>query len=227
MEKRTTVIVSGDVQLKGFRYIVKRIAISLRLKGTVENLPDGTVQIVCEGEEEKIKELTRRIRDKKYFVGVEKVDLKFEPTKREFTEFKMIRGDLQEEIAERMDVAAGYLMSLSHQQDKMLGKQDQMLGKQDTTIDKQDKMLEKQDKTIEAINGVSKKQEKTLTSIEKMNADMNKRFEEMERKYHIISKALVIGIAQLQKQSAKSDKIAKEHTKAVNTLVALVKHKLK
>jgi acylphosphatase len=42
-----------------FRGFVKTLADSFEIKGYAENLPDGRVQIVCEGEEESILKKVR------------------------------------------------------------------------------------------------------------------------------------------------------------------------
>ncbi len=62
--KRASILVSGDVQMAGFRTFVKTLADSLGVKGYAENLPDGKVQIVCEGEDKKIAELLKSLKAK-------------------------------------------------------------------------------------------------------------------------------------------------------------------
>ena len=49
--------IKGYVQGVGFRYRVKQKALSLNLRGYVKNLPEGSVEIVVEGEENQVKEL--------------------------------------------------------------------------------------------------------------------------------------------------------------------------
>ncbi len=44
------VIFSGNVQGVGFRYTAQRIARGFDVTGSVRNLPDGTVELVAEGE---------------------------------------------------------------------------------------------------------------------------------------------------------------------------------
>jgi len=46
----------------GFRFTAEEIADSLRLTGWVRNSPDGTVEIVCEGEEDDIRMFISKIR---------------------------------------------------------------------------------------------------------------------------------------------------------------------
>ena len=61
--KRANIFVSGNVQMAGFRGFVKNLADSLEIKGYAENLPDGRVQIVCEGEEESILKLKTSLKE--------------------------------------------------------------------------------------------------------------------------------------------------------------------
>ena len=49
--------VSGRVQLVMFRDFTTRKARGLGLTGTVQNKDDGTVEVVAQGEEEKLKKL--------------------------------------------------------------------------------------------------------------------------------------------------------------------------
>jgi len=53
--KRLHVFYSGYVQGVGFRYIARNTASGLGLTGWVRNLPDGRVELVCEGKEKKLK----------------------------------------------------------------------------------------------------------------------------------------------------------------------------
>ncbi len=57
MNKRIEAIVTGKVQVVLFRRFVKNAADGLELVGFAENLPDGTVRIVAEGEESLLKTL--------------------------------------------------------------------------------------------------------------------------------------------------------------------------
>jgi len=57
MKVRARIRVEGLVQGVFFRYNTQREAHRLGLKGWVRNLPDGSVECVAEGEEERVKEL--------------------------------------------------------------------------------------------------------------------------------------------------------------------------
>jgi len=51
--------IKGNVQGVGFRYTAKSMARSLGLCGFAKNLPDETVYIEIEGEDNAVKEFTR------------------------------------------------------------------------------------------------------------------------------------------------------------------------
>ncbi len=54
---RLTVLVSGTVQGVGYRRFVQRQAEILRLTGYAENLADGRVEVVAEGEKSDLEHL--------------------------------------------------------------------------------------------------------------------------------------------------------------------------
>jgi len=54
---RLHAIIEGRVQGVGFRMFVKDNASSLRVDGWVRNLRDGTVEVVAEGDREKLGKL--------------------------------------------------------------------------------------------------------------------------------------------------------------------------
>jgi len=55
-------LVSGRVQGVGFRWFVQQTARETEISGTVENLPNGDVEIFAEGEQSKIMEFLARVR---------------------------------------------------------------------------------------------------------------------------------------------------------------------
>ncbi|MBM4250150.1 MAG: acylphosphatase, partial [Euryarchaeota archaeon] len=52
---RKRLIISGNVQDVAYRAFVKFIARRLGLAGFARNLDDGTVEVVCEGDEQAVK----------------------------------------------------------------------------------------------------------------------------------------------------------------------------
>jgi len=67
---RIRFIAYGNVQGVGFRDFVCKIGNSCGLSGYAKNLDDGTVEIVAEGEEEKLSELARRLKGIKTPLGI-------------------------------------------------------------------------------------------------------------------------------------------------------------
>ncbi len=65
--KRIHVFYSGHVQGVGFRFTTQDIASELGLNGWVKNLGDGRVEVVCEGDEEKLKAFVDNITNS--FIG--------------------------------------------------------------------------------------------------------------------------------------------------------------
>ena len=68
--QRARFIAHGRVQGVGFRDFACRIGESCRLSGYAKNLSDGTVEVVAEGEEEKLAEFARRLAGAKMPFGI-------------------------------------------------------------------------------------------------------------------------------------------------------------
>ncbi|MBM3284859.1 MAG: acylphosphatase, partial [Candidatus Aminicenantes bacterium] len=84
MKARVHVFVSGSVQGVFFRDHTRHWASSLGLTGWVKNLWDGRVEIVAEGDQEKIEALLARLKEGPPAARVEKVEISWEEYKAEF-----------------------------------------------------------------------------------------------------------------------------------------------
>ncbi len=87
--KRLEARVSGFVQGVGFRHFVKRNANMLNLVGYVENLRDGFVQVVAEGEENNLVKFLDILRKGNSFSLVKNVDYNFSDPLGEFSVFEI------------------------------------------------------------------------------------------------------------------------------------------
>ncbi|MBI3588418.1 acylphosphatase [Candidatus Micrarchaeota archaeon] len=83
-------LVKGRVQAVGYRRFVKGIADELGVRGTVRNLPDGTVEIICDAEEGALTEFERRIASCAHPIRVEEVRKKEIPSEKEFGGFGIV-----------------------------------------------------------------------------------------------------------------------------------------
>jgi len=146
---RLTAIVSGKVQEVGYRARVVDIANAFGLKGMVENLKDGRVKIIAEGEDEKLKWFEFAIDIKNTLISVSAIIKTYSPATGDFENFgKLVTKG---ETDSRLDTAAVYLKEIVVSVNKM---NDNLGGKMDTMIAKQDQMLDKQDTTIGEIRAL-------------------------------------------------------------------------
>jgi|TARA_B100001964_G_C14258134_1_gene613594 acylphosphatase len=72
-----------------FRANAKRMAESLGLRGYAKNMPDGSVEVVAEGLEEKIKKLIEFCKKGPEAAVVKRIDVKFEEASNEFEGFEV------------------------------------------------------------------------------------------------------------------------------------------
>ena len=102
MMKRADVRIRGNVQMAGFRTFIKNIADSRNLKGFAENVEDGSVRVVCEGEEEGITGLISSVKENPpSFASIEGMDVTYEDYRGEFSGFERRGADVPGE--EEMD----------------------------------------------------------------------------------------------------------------------------
>ena len=88
--RRVRVKIFGRVQGVGFRFFIYRNAKNLGLKGWVRNLADGTVEVVFEGEDKKIKEILELCKKGPPLARVERIEVREEKFKNEFQDFEIL-----------------------------------------------------------------------------------------------------------------------------------------
>jgi len=202
---RAMLIISGDVQGAGYRGIIIRTGRKLGLVGNVENIPDGTVKVVCEGEKEKIEDLINSIKIRDEIVDVENIDVKFEDASGEF-DGKGFDVNASEKISDLYrEMFHGYITSEKYFR-VGFKKQDEMLGKQG-------KMLEKQGETIAAIKGLDKKQDVTIDVLKDFRDTTKQSFTDMGDRYGSIQDELVNTRKELAKLVEHIGVLVEEHIK--------------
>jgi acylphosphatase len=171
--------VSGRVQMAGYRARVVALAWGFGLTGFVQNLPDGRVEVVAEGEKADLERFASALKMENSLIQVEEVEATYSDASGTYSVFRKIVGS--DETGDRLDEGIEILKEivvtlkegfgdLGSKMDSMLEKQDSMLEKQDSMLEKQDSMLEKQDSTIGEIQGLRYD----------MKSYMDQRFERIE-----------------------------------------------
>lgn len=89
-QRRRTLLYSGNVQGVGFRYTTASLAQGWPVRGFVQNLPDGRVKLVVEGEERHLNALEKAIHERlgEYIANVTR---DVTPPRGEFTSFEIRR----------------------------------------------------------------------------------------------------------------------------------------
>lgn len=85
--ERMEAIVSGRVQLVMYRDFATRKARSLGLVGEVQNLPDGTVRVIAEGERNKLEAYVQKLWKGPLLARVENVSVTYMQAKSDHTYF--------------------------------------------------------------------------------------------------------------------------------------------
>jgi acylphosphatase len=89
-QKRIHLVVRGRVQGVYYRASAQREAKRLGLTGWVTNRPDGSVEIVAEGEEDQVKDLLAWAQHGPSTARVEKVDTRWRSYTGEFSDFRIV-----------------------------------------------------------------------------------------------------------------------------------------
>jgi len=87
--KRIHIIISGNVQGVFFRHNTNVVANKLGLTGFVRNLPNGNVEVIAEGDEEKLKELIEFCKEGPENCHVENTKIDYEEPKHEYETFSI------------------------------------------------------------------------------------------------------------------------------------------
>jgi len=189
--KRFTFIVSGNIQKAGYRDRVIELGKFVNLTGYAENLPDGRVRIIAEGEEDQLEFYREHINIKNTLINVENIEYMESEATGEFYGFlKLVSND---ETDARLDTAANILKdvivnmnrgfdkvnnslnagftTLAKGQERMLEKQDKMMEKQDESLKMQTSMLDKQDESLKMQTSMLDKQDESLKILNNINND--------------------------------------------------------
>lgn len=83
-------IASGQVQGVSYRVYVQDAATKLELTGSVQNLPDGTVEIIAQGQPDILKEFIEYLHEGSLMAKVESVSVDWTSPKVTYDEFSVL-----------------------------------------------------------------------------------------------------------------------------------------
>ena len=89
MDVRAHLIIKGRVQGVWYRANTKEQACILGIKGWVKNLPDGSVEVVFEGDKKKVEEMIQWCHQGPKLSQVESVDIQWEKPAKQNDTFKI------------------------------------------------------------------------------------------------------------------------------------------
>ncbi len=155
--ERITAIRSGKVQNVGYRARVVGIAKEFGITGTVQNLRDGRVKIIADGEELDLKEFLDAVSIKNALINVVDVEIEHPGATQEYNDFYKLVGD--GETDERLDKASEYLKELivvvkggfGELKEEMGGMREEMGGMREEMRTGFETLISKQDQTINEI----------------------------------------------------------------------------
>lgn len=145
--KRLTAYVSGKIQKVGYRARIVDMARVLGLKGTVQNLEDGRVKVIAEGEENDLERFLKAIDIKNTVIHVSAISKEYSEATGDFESFyKLVEpGETDSRLDQGIEILKEILAATKDINTNLGGKMDQMLEKQDKMLDKQDAGLGKLD----------------------------------------------------------------------------------
>jgi len=213
---RKRFIVSGNVQDVGYRALIKRKARRLGILGFSKNLPDETVEIVCEGTPDALAGFIKSIEVKgdpedSFSLHVTTIN-ETPPPEGKLTVFYTDYGRKLTEVErqtfdrdEIMVLRAGTLNSnvgVVGQKVEGVGKAVEGVGKDVREVGQK-------------VEGVGKAVEGVGQKVDAMHSDMNKRFDHMAQRYDLIATSLVKAIDRIDRGFDRMDQNSKKTDKAI------------
>ena len=195
---RFTAYVSGNVQKVGYRKRIIDIARAFGLKGMIENLDDGRVKIIAEGEDEKLKWFEHAIEIKNTLIQVSNVEKAYNPAGGEFSKFgKLVdEGETDSRLDKGIEVMNSMLVAIKQVNTTLVdinsnldGKMDNLSGKMDEVNEnlggkinqmdknlggKMDRMLQKQDEVLLEVKDIAQNGNELLVEVKDMNRKIDK-----------------------------------------------------
>ena len=214
--KRLIAYVSGQVQMVGYRKRVMQTAKAFGLKGIVENLEDGRVRIIVEGEDEKLKWFESAIDIKNTLIQVSSIEKSYYPAGGEFSRFgKVVDEDetdarldkgveaigsmilavngvtkaienMDSNLSRRMENIGEKIDTMSGKIDNLGEKVDTMSGKIDNLGEKIDTIGGKIDRIDGKMGSMLQKQDDLIVEVKDMNSSLNEKMDRVLDKTDVV-----------------------------------------
>jgi acylphosphatase len=166
MKVRATIIVKGRVSSVGFREFVDERAFPLELSGFVRELPDGTAEVVCEGDRDVLQAFIKRISIVKYPVRVTGVEVRYSDATGEFPDFRIVReGGPISELCDRLEGALRCIRDMQQglvPLDEMRERQARLLVVQHKALERLDRTSRLQQQSLEVLQRMLQKQDRSI-----------------------------------------------------------------
>ncbi|MBA7520036.1 Acylphosphatase [subsurface metagenome] len=88
--QRVEIVITGIVQGVCFRAETRDFAYTIGVGGTVRNLPNGSVEIIAEGDKENLEKLIKYARKGPSSAQVYNTSVKWEKPKKDFSQFSIV-----------------------------------------------------------------------------------------------------------------------------------------
>jgi acylphosphatase len=152
---RLTAYVSGNVQKVGYRKRIIDIARAFGLKGMIENLDDGRVKIIAEGDDEKLKWFEHAIEIKNTLIQVSQIEKTYSSSGGDFAKFgKLVdEGETDSRLDKGIEVMNSMLVAINQVNTTLVSMDSNLGGKIDSLGGKMDKVNENLGSKIDRLDG--------------------------------------------------------------------------
>jgi acylphosphatase len=152
---RLTAYVSGNVQKVGYRKRIIDIARAFGLKGMIENLDDGRVKIIAEGDDEKLKWFEHAIEIKNTLIQVSQIEKTYSSSGGDFAKFgKLVdEGETDSRLDKGIEVMNSMLVAINQVNTTLVSMDSNLGGKIDNLSCKMDEVNENLGGKIDRLDG--------------------------------------------------------------------------
>ncbi len=215
--QRATIIVSGDVYEMGYRATVLRLGQKAGITGYVENRPDLTVHMVCEGDRNVLDALLKAIDIHEIGMDVENIDVEWSEATGEFEHFTVKFGDLASEMFYGFAIfeTARKCLQKGIEETKKVGENVERNIEETGTVHEETRKVG--EKVEQNIGETRKVHEETRAFRE----DTVECFDRLDDKYHMISDVLVSMNSNMDRWQKESQATREQLTQSTTALTRL------